>query len=109
MPVTVSGELPASGPFVIVANHASFIDGLVLAGCLKDPVCFAVSAKFSGNPIAGRFLRRIGAEFVSPDRPRTRSQSRRLTAVLTAGRSLAVWPEGSGGDAAVDHDRDPPS
>lgn len=52
VPVTVSGKLPPCGRFVIVANHASFITGLVQA-------------------------------------------TRRLTAVLAAGRSLAVWPEGS--------------
>lgn len=96
VPVTVSGELPPSGPFVIVANHASFIDGLILAGCLKDPVCFAVAAKFSGQRVAGPLLRRIGAEFVSPDRPLDAvAATRRLTAALAAGRSLAVWPEGS--------------
>ena len=96
VPVTVSGKWPPSGRFVIVANHASFIDGLVLAGCLTDPVCFAVAARFSGQPVAGRFLRRIGAEFVSPDRPQDAvAATRRLTAVLAAGRSLAVWPEGS--------------
>jgi 1-acyl-sn-glycerol-3-phosphate acyltransferase len=96
VPLAASGELPTSGPFVIVANHASLIDGLVLAGCLDDPACFAVSAKFSGNPVIGPFLRRIGAEFVSPDRPQEAvAATRRLTAVLAAGRSLAVWPEGS--------------
>ena len=30
LPLTVSGTMPGPGPFVAVANHASFIDGLVL-------------------------------------------------------------------------------
>jgi len=51
--------------------------------------------KWTGTPLR-EFLRRIGAEFVSPDRPQDAvAATRRLTAVLAAGRSLAVWPEGS--------------
>jgi 1-acyl-sn-glycerol-3-phosphate acyltransferase len=39
----VTGQAPAAQPFVAVANHASIIDGLVLALCLPGPVCFAAA------------------------------------------------------------------
>jgi 1-acyl-sn-glycerol-3-phosphate acyltransferase len=101
VPLTVSGQMPADGPLVAVANHASFIDGLVLVLCLPGPVCFAAAERFSGQRIAGPFLRRIGCEFVSPAQPQQAAAATgRLASALTAGRSLAVWPEGSLGAAA---------
>ena len=96
VPLTVSGQLPAGSQFVAVANHASFIDGLVLVLCLPGPVCFAAAGAFSAQRIAGPFLRRIGCEFVNPARPQeAAAATRRMAAALAAGRSLTVWPEGS--------------
>jgi 1-acyl-sn-glycerol-3-phosphate acyltransferase len=96
IPLTVSGRAPDGGPFVTVANHGSFIDGLVLVLCLPDPVCFAVAEKFATGRITGLFLRRIGAQFVHRAQPQQAATSTaQLAAVLAAGRSLAIWPEGA--------------
>ncbi len=97
VPLTVTGEITGgASPSVTVANHASFIDGLVLVLCLPGPVCFAAAEKFATQRIAGRFLRRIGCEFVYRAQPQHAAASTgHLTAVLADGRSLAVWPEGA--------------
>ncbi len=97
VPITVTGEVPADGrPFVAAANHASFIDGLIVVLCLPGPVCFAAGEKFATERVAGPFLRRIGCEFVHRAEPeRAAADTRRLAAALRAGRSLAIWPEGS--------------
>ena len=95
VPLTVTGETPA-GPFVAVANHASFIDGMILAICLPGPVCFAAADTFATHPIAGPFLRRIGCEFVHRGQPRqAAADTSRLASTLRRGRSLAIWPEGA--------------
>jgi len=95
--VNVSGQVPErASPFVAVANHASFIDGLVLVLCLPGPVCFAAAGRFAAQRIAGLFLRRIGAEFVYGAQPHQATASTaHLAAALAGGRSLAVWPEGA--------------
>jgi len=97
VPLTVAGEITGgASPFVAVANHASFADGLVLVLCLPGPVCFAAAEKFATQRIAGMFLRRIGCEFVHRAEPQQAAASTcHLTAALAGGRSLAVWPEGS--------------
>jgi 1-acyl-sn-glycerol-3-phosphate acyltransferase len=95
--VTVTGQPPErASPFVAVANHASFIDGLILVLCLPGPVCFAAAGKFAAQRIAGLFLRQIGAEFVYGAQPHQATASAaHLAAALASGRSLAVWPEGA--------------
>ena len=96
IPLTVTGRAPEGGPFVMVANHGSFIDGLVLVLCLPDPACFAVAEKFATGRITGLFLRRIGAQFVHRAQPQQAAASTaHLAAVLASGRSLAIWPEGA--------------
>jgi 1-acyl-sn-glycerol-3-phosphate acyltransferase len=97
VPLTVTGKVPADvRPFVATANHASFIDGLLLVLCLPGPVRFAAAEKFATQRVAGPFLRRIGCEFVHRAEPeRAAADTRRLADALRNGRSLAVWPEGS--------------
>jgi 1-acyl-sn-glycerol-3-phosphate acyltransferase len=96
IPLTVTGQAPEGGPFVMAANHGSFIDGLVLVLCLPDPVCFAVAEKFATGRITGLFLRRIGAQFVPRAQPQQAAASTaQLADVLARGRSLAIWPEGA--------------
>src|SRR5690606_40876589 len=57
------GRLPR-GPCVIVANHASYLDGVVLKASLPARFCFVIKKEVSRIPVAGMLLRRIGSEFV---------------------------------------------
>lgn len=95
--LTVTGAIPADvRPFVAAANHASFIDGLILLLCLPGPICFAAAEKFATRRIVGPFLRRIGCEFVHRAEPQmAAADTRRLADALRNGHSLVVWPEGS--------------
>jgi 1-acyl-sn-glycerol-3-phosphate acyltransferase len=95
--LSVTGQIPPGArPLVVVANHASFIDGLVVMLCVPGPLRFVASERFAAQRIAGPFLRRIGCEFVRPGGPeQAAAATRRLAVALAAGRSLAIWPEGS--------------
>lgn len=95
--LTVTGSVPKSeGPLVIVANHASFIDGLVLVLLFPEPVAIVAGGELAHQRIAGPFLRNLGCEFVlSGTDLNGRSNIERLAAVLASGRSLALFPEAS--------------
>jgi 1-acyl-sn-glycerol-3-phosphate acyltransferase len=96
VPLAVTGSVPESGPFVVVANHASFIDSLVLVVCLREPVAFVAGGELATQRVAGPFLRRLGCEFVDQERPLQRSSdAARITEVLKAGRRVGFFPEGS--------------
>lgn len=65
MPLTVRGmERLAPGQCVVVANHASYLDGLVFTAALPARFSFVIKREMSAVPLAGLFLRRIGSEFV---------------------------------------------
>src|SRR5512134_1000653 len=65
MPLKLRGldNLPA-GQCVVVANHASYLDGVVMAAALPPRFGFVIKREMNDVPVAGLLLRRIGSEFV---------------------------------------------
>ena len=97
MPIRVKDahHLP-TGPCVIVANHASYLDGLVLKAALPARFCFVIKKEVTRVPIAGLLLRRIGSEFVDRfNRHAGGMDARRLIKAADAGQALAFFPEGT--------------
>ncbi len=95
--VRLIGEdlLPAS-PCVVVANHASYIDGVVLKAFLPARFSFVIKKEVTKVPLAGLLLKRIGSEFVDRfNRHAGGMDARRLIKAADAGRSLAFFPEGT--------------
>lgn len=95
-PLTVSGldRLPGE-PCVVVANHESWLDSLVLAAVLPARFVFVAGELFRRAGLAGFILRRIGAGFVDRSDPRQAvADVRRLTRRVMAGQSLVIFPEG---------------
>lgn len=83
-------------PCVVVANHTSYLDGVVMAGALPPHFSYVIKREMSSVPLAGTLLRRIGAEFVERhDRHRGASDARRLLRNAALGQSLVFFPEGT--------------
>lgn len=96
-PLSVHGatRLAAGQACVVVANHQSFLDGLVLTAALPGPVQFVAAREFATRLVVGAFLRRLGTEFVErSDRARGLADVRRLTDAVLAGDTLVFFPEG---------------
>ena len=70
-------------PCVVVANHASYIDGLVAAAALPPDFAFVIKKEMVRVPLAGLLLRRLGSQFVE--------RSNRHKGGLDARRVLG-WP-----------------
>lgn len=89
-------HVPRAEPFILVANHASYLDGIVLLAAL--PVDFAFVAKRELQESAPlRFvLRAIGCVFVERfDARRGVEDVADLNRLVEGGMSLAVFPEGT--------------
>jgi 1-acyl-sn-glycerol-3-phosphate acyltransferase len=97
MPLTVRGlERLAPGQCIVVANHASYLDGLVFTAALPARFSFVIKREMSAVPLAGLFLRRIGSEFVERfDRNRGAADARRVLRNAANGHSLVFFPEGT--------------
>lgn len=84
------------GQCVVVANHASYLDGVVLKGVLPARFSFVIKKEVSRVPLAGLLLRRIGSEFVDRfNRHAGGLDARRIIKAADAGQALAFFPEGT--------------
>ena len=97
VPFAVQGaeRLPPT-PCVVVANHASYVDGLVAAAALPPNFAFVIKKEMIKVPLAGVLLRRLGSEFVERfDRRKSAVDARRVVKLAVAGQSLVFFPEGT--------------
>jgi 1-acyl-sn-glycerol-3-phosphate acyltransferase len=97
IPFRVSGleRLPQQ-PCVVVANHASYIDGLVAAAALPPDFAFVIKKEMVRVPVASFLLRRLGSEFVERfNRHKGAVDTRRVLKIASGGQSLVFFPEGT--------------
>lgn len=81
---------------VVVANHQSYLDGMILTAVLPPHYTFLIKREMVRVPIAGFVLARLGSEFVDrADANQRQRSARRLVAAARSGRALAVFPEGT--------------
>jgi 1-acyl-sn-glycerol-3-phosphate acyltransferase len=81
---------------VVVANHASYLDGILLTAVLPHRYQFVIKREMTDIPLVHFFLRRIGAHFVERYDPhRGGADARRIMQTAGDGASLAFFPEGT--------------
>lgn len=96
-PVRVRGlsHIPDE-PCIIVANHASYLDGPILTAALPPRFGFVIKREMTRVPLAHFLLRRIGSEFVErKDAQQNAADARRILQKARAQESLAFFPEGT--------------
>ena len=97
VPADIRGleNLP-DGQAIVVANHASYVDGVLLKGYLPYQYSFVIKGEMRNIPIVHFVLRRSGSNFV--ERHETTGSSRDARKIVRAaqgGQSLAFFPEGT--------------
>lgn len=93
--VTGSEQLPP-GPCIVAANHASYLDGVVLTAALPPRFTFVIKKEMTAVPVIGLLLRRLGSEFVSRSDPKAASNdASRLIRAARTGGTIGVFPEGT--------------
>jgi 1-acyl-sn-glycerol-3-phosphate acyltransferase len=81
---------------IVVANHASYLDGLVLTAALPPRFAFVIKKEMDRVPLASLLLRRIGSEFVDRhNRHKGAMDARRVLRRASEGQSLVFFPEGT--------------
>jgi 1-acyl-sn-glycerol-3-phosphate acyltransferase len=97
VPLVVRGlqHLPP-GPCVLVSNHGSYLDGMLLVAALPRPFVFVAKRELERQFVAGTYLKRLGTDFVERfEAQQSVADAERLADVVRQGRSLAVFPEGT--------------
>lgn len=94
--VDVHGTLAPVRPAMIVANHVSWTDILVLGA--QAPLCFIAKADVANWPLLGWAVRAHGTLFVARRRTRGIQDANRLISqAMAAGRVIVLFAEGTTG------------
>lgn len=94
--LTGAEHLPATGGCLLVCNHLSYADGVILGTALPRPGRFLVYRRFVEMPVIGLFLRAAGViPVASEDARRTLLASiDAAIAAAKAGEVVMIFPEG---------------
>ena len=89
-------HVPATGGALLVANHMSFVDGLLLMASIDRPVRFLVDKTYYDKPLLRPLMRLLAAvPIAANDSPRALLQSMRAAgAHLDAGELVCIFAEG---------------
>ncbi|MBA2779555.1 AMP-binding protein [Billgrantia kenyensis] len=91
-------QLPGNQPFVLVANHASYLDVLILTASLPCALRYLAKEELESRSASRIPLTRMGALFVERFDPRQAEQDmQQAEHAVAAGDSLAIFPEGTFG------------
>ena len=97
-PLAVHGleHLPADRPYLLVANHSSYLDGIILIKTLPTRLRYVAKAELFSSFISRLFLSRIGAEFVERfDVQKGIADTQRLKERACSGDPMLFFPEGT--------------
>ncbi len=86
----------AGGPFVFVANHASYLDPIPVMASLPNDYAFVVKSEAASWPLFGTFIQKLGHLPVKRTLADESAKSTdEMRALLDAGRSVVLFPEGT--------------
>ena len=89
-------HLPAEGPAIVVANHVSFFDSVLLMFSLPRPVAFIGKAEYTDNPITKWLFCGAGMIPVRRENPGDIPHVfEEVSRVLERGEVIGVFPEGT--------------
>nr|MCU0812556.1 1-acyl-sn-glycerol-3-phosphate acyltransferase [Thiobacillaceae bacterium] len=97
VPVIAAGDLPAV-PHLLLVNHCSYFDALVLCAALPPSAAYSFVAKreFVEQAVIHAFLRALGTLFVERfEASRSVEDVDEIVAALSRGQKVVIFPEGT--------------
>ena len=90
-------KIPEEGPAILVCNHVSFVDALVLAGCIRRPLRFVIYYRIFQLPILSFIFRTantIPIAGAKEDKEMMESAFDQISHALREGELVCIFPEG---------------
>ena len=90
-------NIPEEGPAVIVSNHVSLMDALIIGGCVRRPIRFVMYHKIFNIPFLRFIFKTANAIPIAPkkeDPVLLKQAYEQIAKELRAGNVVGVFPEG---------------
>jgi len=90
-------HIPAEGPAVLVCNHVSYVDAVLLMAASPRPIRFIMDHRIFATPVLGALFRLGKAIPIAPQKDDPEAYERAFAEarrVLDEGDLLAIFPEG---------------
>src|SRR5690606_12689074 len=90
-------HIPEEGPAVLVCNHVSFVDALIIAAACPRPIRFVMDHRIFRLPVLNFVFRTSRAIPIAPSREDPElleSADEEIARALEAGDLVAIFPEG---------------
>ena len=90
-------NVPEVGPCVIVCNHVSYVDAVVIAACVRRPIRFVMDHRIFRFPLLSFLFRTMRAIPIAPAREDPALKAAAFDEVrraLEAGEVVGIFPEG---------------
>ena len=90
-------RIPESGPALLVCNHVSFVDALVISAGCPRPIRFVMDHRIFGTPVMSFVFRHSRAIPIAPAKEDAALMERafdEISRALEAGDLVGVFPEG---------------
>ncbi|WP_281983502.1 MFS transporter [Azonexus hydrophilus] len=91
-------HIPLAGPAVLVANHVSFADAVILMGASPRPIRFVMDHRIFRTPLLGFVFRHCGAIPIASAKEEPALTEKAFAEVSTAlanGELVGIFPEGN--------------
>lgn len=90
--------LPTDGAAILVCNHVSFVDAVLLMGASPRPIVFIMDHRIFNTPVLGTMFRLLKAIPIAPQREDAAVYEQafaRAAAALDDGDLVCIFPEGA--------------
>ena len=90
-------KIPETGPAVLICNHVSFVDALILAGSIKRPIRFVMYYRIYQLPILSFIFKTANAIPIAGTNENsglTKLAFNRVSEALQDGELVCIFPEG---------------
>ncbi|MFT5219753.1 MAG: 1-acyl-sn-glycerol-3-phosphate acyltransferase [Gammaproteobacteria bacterium] len=90
-------NIPDEGPALLICNHVSFLDALVLAGSIRRPIRFVMYYRIFEIPLLSFIFKTAGAIPIAGAREDPELMARafdKISAALADGELMCIFPEG---------------
>jgi 1-acyl-sn-glycerol-3-phosphate acyltransferase len=90
-------NIPEEGPCVLVCNHVSYVDAVVISACVRRPIRFVMDYRIFATPVLGFIFRTMRTIPIAPGKENATLKEQAFAEVRTAlrnGEVVGLFPEG---------------